>query len=359
MKHAVFVIRHPYVDAIPCLREPVEFLAKNGWRVDLYTTIDGAYSFPKFSSENVRLIPFNLTKWKTVHFLWRLATHCPQYRCIFAVPQWDLYYAGKVAGLLKIPLICLHDEIFTSKNATEFWRRREKDAHQKACATIELSEERADYVRRENELGPDHKIFVIPNAPAGTSERLKNFYYHEAFDIPRDKILLLHLGSTWSPKIRHLANLAKGWDGPYVLVFQCRAAHCILKDLQAKHVHCNRSVLPNSGLNRAVSSASIGIGLYDTDNIKGGDLMMGYASSKLGVYFRNGLPVIFTDQECFRFIERHGLGICVSDIRQIPAAADKIMARYDFYAKNVKAYFNEKLNFDLYTKPLVELLKSF
>ena len=359
-RHVAFVIHHAYVDALACFREPIKALADDGWNVDLYTTLSSFHAVPNFHRENVRLLPIEVSRAGVVCLMVRLVTHRPKYSWIFSVPQWSLYYAGLASRLAKIPMVCISDELIAEAELVtpeqKKWKARERRAHRKCTLTIALSEERGEFIRAENRLPADHKLLVIPNSGPGPSRRLRSRYYHDALQIPENSRILLHAGSLWWQPALDLAEIAEGWTGNWVLAMQGRIPAQIAGKENGEHVRFSRTVLPAEMLDYAASSAHIGLSLYPdlSTNVR----LMGTASGKLGLYFKNALPVITTGQPCFRWIEETGCGLCVRDMTKVEAAAERIWETYDLYVERVKAYYSQHLDFGRNFEPLRRRLTS-
>ena len=154
VRHAAFVIPHPYVDALACFREPIKRLAKEGWEVDLYTTLSPVHPPPAFNRQNVRLRPIEMTRSGALRLVAQLVSRRPKYDWLFTVPQWSMHYGGIASSLAKIPMVCISDELKTEAEATSGalsrWKRREQRAHERCAFTVALSEERGAFIREEN-----------------------------------------------------------------------------------------------------------------------------------------------------------------------------------------------------------------
>lgn len=346
-RDVAFVIPHPYVDALACFREPIKALADEGWHVDLYTLLTPIHPVPFFGRDNVRLIPTDMSRRGTLSLVRALVTHRPKYRWIVTVPQWGLHVAASAARLTGIPMGCISDELRSAAEATtdeqRKWKARERRAHQRCRWTIALTAARADFIREENRLGPDHQFFIVPNAPPGPSERLRSRYYQDVLNLPEDARVLLHAGSLWWDTANTLIDSARGWSSDWVVVFQGRLAAQAAGWRDSARVRLSEQVLPAALLDYATSSASIGLAMYDTS--RANNRLMGAASGKVTLYMKNRLPVIATTGSDFEWLEREGCGLCVSSVEQIPAAADRICREYDRYASNVMRYYDEQLDF--------------
>ena len=347
--HVAFVIPHPYVDALACFREPIKRLADDGWQVDLFTALSPQHMAPSFNRDAVRLVPIELTRRGATRLMARLVLHRPKYDWIFAVPQWSLHYAGLAARLARIPMICISDELTADSEAStpekKAWKARERRAHQRCAMTIALTEERGAFIREEHQLVREHPIVIVPNAAPGEAERLTSRFYQDTLGISADKCVLLHAGSWWWKRaFPGLEAIAREWDGRTVLVFQGR----IPNHFPAGHAHPNlrfsATVLPSALLDYAVSSAHIGLALYDDASVN--NRLMGAASGKVTLYMKNALPVIAVAHPSLEWIEHEGCGVLVSDLHGIGDAVDRIRNGYATYVANVKRYYARELDFD-------------
>ncbi len=354
-RHIAFVIPHPYVDALPCFREPIAALAEN-WQVDLYTLLSPEHPAPFFGTRSVRLVPIKRTRRGAVELVARLVAHRPKYRMIVTVPQWGLHYSAAASRLAGIPMGCISDEIKTDAEASteeaKRWKARERRAHQACRWTIALSAERADFIRDENRLGADHRIFVVPNAARGAAARLTSHYFQDVLDVPPGSRILLHAGSLWWKGAADVIARADEWRSDWTVVFQNRFRQPLNGWRDSAHVRFATQILPASLLDHAVSSADVGLALYDTSCAN--NRLMGTASGKVARYLKNGLPVIATRDGGFDWIEREGCGVCVSRVEEIPAAADRIFAGYAGYTRNAIACFDRHLDFDARFQPVAE-----
>jgi len=356
-----FVIPHPYVDALACFRAPIAWLADHGWRVDLYTTLSADHPAPLFGRDSVTLLPIQVSRRGVVELLTRLATARPKYRAIVTVPQWALHYCAKAARIAGVPIGCISDELKSDAEAATAedrrWRERERHAHQQCRWTVALSAERADFIRRENQLPDSHPVFVVPNATAGPASRQASTYFRDRLGLGADARILLHAGSLWWSRAKELAAVANDWRGDdWTVVFQTRLRMGENGWHDSRRVHFAREVLPASMLDYAVSSASIGLALYDDGSVN--NRLMGTASGKVALYLKNGLPVIATKAGGFDWLEREGCGACVADVREIPAAAARIWASYDETAARAAAFYNRSLDFSAHFPPVAEFMAS-
>jgi len=358
---AAFVIPRPYVDAQPCFREPIESLAAESWDIDLYSVLSPIHPAPFFGRENVRLTPIEMSRAGAAGLVARLVFHRPAYRCIITVPQWGLHYAGIAASLARVPLVCISDELTPECEAVsaeqQHWKRLERRDHQRCAFTIALSERRAEFIRGENRLGPDHPIYVVPNATPGPAIRLASRYYQDTLQIPDDKRVLLYAGSWWwKLQFAHLVDAAEAWGSRTVLVFQGRLPEHMAEFPRHPNLRVSPTVLPASLLNYATSSAHIGLALYDPARI--GHREIGTASGKVALYLKNALPVIVSALPSLDWVEREGCGVCVNDVGEIGGAVDRICQNYERYVENAKRAYTSVLDFTKRFEPVRAKLLS-
>jgi hypothetical protein len=137
-------------------------------------------------------------------------------------------------------------------------------------------------------------------------------------------------------------------------VFQGRLVNHLDAVDSHPNLRASQTILPANLLDYAVSSAHIGLALYDA-SIEN-DRLMGTASGKVTLYMKNLLPVIATAHPSFDWIEQEGCGICVKDVTAIGEATDRIWADYDRYVANVKRYYDDHLDFTRTFEPVLARL---
>ncbi|MCC7417766.1 MAG: hypothetical protein IT176_11565 [Acidobacteria bacterium] len=357
---AAFVIPHPYVDALACFREPIKAMADAGWRIDLYTLVTPSHPAPFFGRARVRLIPLEMTRTGTLRLLSQLIARRPRYRWIVSVPQWGLYVSSIASRIAHVPIACISDELKVEAEAeTEAqrrWKIRERRAHRRCRWTMALTEARADFIREENRLAAGHPMAIVPNAPPGPARRLRSRYYHDALDLPDGARILLHAGSLWWGTANALIASAREWTFDAVVVFQGRLPSQAEGWRDSARVRLAPGVLPAALLDHAVSSASIGLAMYDTTIAN--NRLMGAASGKVCLYLKNRLPVIATRGSDLEWIEREGCGVCVASVAEIPAAAARIWGAYDTYADAAARVFDRALEFNGRFRAVMNLLES-
>jgi hypothetical protein len=358
--HIAFVIEHAYVDALACFREPIKALAARGARIDLYTRLTATHPPPVFSNPNIRVIPLDVSYGGAARLAARLAGHRPRYAVVLAAPQWGLHWAVLASTVSGSPVAYISDELIVDREMTTAaqrrWKARERRAHQRCAFTIALSQDRADFLRGLNRLPGHHAMYVVPNSAPGPSVRLPSQFYQDLLKLPSDRCVMVHAGGMgWRPA-EALAAAAATWQSDALaVVFQGRLPSQTLARESGGAVWYSPT-LPFDLLDHAVSSAHIGLALYDGQ--KANDRLMGTASGKVCLYMKNALPVITTRLACFDWVEREGCGVRVTTIDEIPAAARTIRADYDRYVGAVQRYYAEHLDFTRTFEPVIEAIEA-
>ena len=359
--YIAFVIEHAYVDALACFREPIKAFAARGAHVDVYTRLTATHPAPAFANPRIRMIPIDITYPGAVALGARLAMHRPRYAAVLAAPQWGLHWAVRAASFSGAPVGYISDELIVDSELTTSaqrrWKMRERRDHQRCAFSIALSPDRADFLRGLNRLPGDHPIHVVPNSSPGPAERHQSHFYQELLGIAPNRSVIVHAGGMgWQPA-EALATAAASWDDAMpAVVFQGRLPTQMRTRESRGAVWFSPATLPASLLDYAISSAHIGLALYD--DRKANDRLMGTASGKLCLYMRNALPVITTRLACFDWVEREGCGVRVRTIDEIPDAARTICADYDRYAEAVREYYARHLDFTQTFEPVIQAVES-
>jgi hypothetical protein len=142
-----------------------------------------------------------------------------------------------------------------------------------------------------------------------------------------------------------------------MLVMQGRLKAQLVARRDQGRVRFARATLPSQLLDYAVSSAHVGLALYDDKKLN--DRLMGTASGKLNLYLKNALPVITTALECFDFVDRFGIGVRVAEVTEVPTAIARIQRDYEGYTRRARAFYDGSLDFATNFEPVLAALKHF
>jgi len=351
------VFDRPYVDAHPCFREMATHFASHGWWVDLFMIQSPAHPAPRFESDRIRILPLE----KSLLGVPKLMAHLMvpgRYAAVVATPQWALYWAIQARRFGGYSVTCLADEIYTWDEALtpsqKKWKAREAVAHQAADLTVSLSEARMRQAATENRLSADRPYAVIPNSPAGRAARTPSDHYRAQFAIPASHGILIHSGTLNWRLASELARVAANWTEPWDVVFQGRFAGANKEPVVGPTVHYATEILPAGQMHDATSSADIGLALYDRGDPL--ERRNGETPGKLGLYLSCALPVICGNIDSLRWLADEGCAEWIEDIREIPAAAERIKADYESYSRNAARVFDEHFNYTVRFEPFLAQL---
>jgi hypothetical protein len=357
-----FVVHHAYADALACYREPMRYYAEAGWQVDLYLVVSAQHPAPTFPQGNVLLCPLEISRAGAMRLVAQLIERRHRYAVMFCAPSWALHWATQAARVSGTPVAYISDELMVDSELTtdsqRKWKARERAAHRRCAFTIALSAERADYLRTLNRLSDGHPIFVVPNAAPGPAQRIPSGYYRDRLGLPQGRPVALHAGGMgWAPLTDLIAD-AEQWrgDAAPMLVCQGRLPSQMTGRVARGSAYYVSESLPSGLLDYAVSSADIGLALYD--GVKENDRLMGTASGKLCLYLKNGLPVVTTRLPCFAWLEENGCGIRAASVHDVRSAIEAAQANHDALSAGAIRYYNEHLDFRTTFRPVAALVEA-
>lgn len=357
-----FVIHHAYCDALACYREPMRYFADAGWQVDLYIGISAQHAAPSFPQAGVRLYPVEVSPAGALRLVGQLVRRSQRYAAMFCAPGWAVHWAAQVAMLTGVPLGYISDELVADEELTtpalHKWMQRERAAHRHCAFTIALSLERAAYLRHLHDLPEQHPIFVVPNAAPGPAVRQPSRYYRDRLALSDDRTIALHAGGMgWAP-LASLITEAEQWQDPDAPALVCQGrlpsqmAACVARGA----AYYASDSLPSAILDYAVSSADVGLALYDDGKVN--DRLMGTASGKVCLYLKSGLPVVTTRQSCFEWIETAGCGVRAGSVREIRPAIEAARADFRRLSAGARRYYAEHLDFRRTFAPVVAMVED-
>ncbi len=360
----------------PSLISIIKSMAGLGWGVDLFMPPHS--EFPPISFPNIRRFPFParppiiLGRMKPTCKAWieflcaqlakRKDARCA-YHIIFGIDCAGVIAASSYRHNHRIPLIYLSYEIlFTDELKTKKWikiKKKEKDACQNVDLVIAQDTKRIQLLSEENQTDIS-KFMLLPVAPA-KGEPVRSNYLREHFDIPPEKIIVLHSGSfaEWTCANQILQSIA-WWPKDFVLAIHTRyrptrfdPALRMIRRIKPPNVFLSFDPLSIEEYERLVSSADIGLALYqpvnDSPYTQRNIQNIGLSSGKFSFYMKCGLPTITMDQPVYRALsEKYKFGEVVSDIQEIPIALKRIRANISDYRLDAKRLFDEQLDFDLF-----------
>lgn len=376
LKRIAIVYCHRNFDSVPSLCSTVELLADCGYRIDIFTLLDGAFLRPLFPQNGVSVLPLTGPERAERAGMWRLVpeerffplwlrwrSRQVPYRCVIGADPEGLVRAADMAGWLNIPYAYYSLELLLSYELQSDEQRalkaREKVLSQRAAFVIIQDEERAGLLMGDNAVSRD-RIICVPNAPLGRATRSRSTYLRDMFGVRPDQRIILNTGtlSTWTCT-HQLALSTREWPDNWVLICHTRSRGwslnreymIVLKDLSPPgRIRFSTAPVPRCEYPRLIQSADVGVAFYGIeddsvfvqDNIR----FIGLSSGKVAYYLQAGLPVLVNDiQSHKRLVSEYGCGQVAQDPSVTRPALERIFINYDTYSRNALRCFAGEYDF--------------
>jgi hypothetical protein len=365
MKKIALLFDRAYIDTQHCFMELANQLAENGFQVDLYMLIQSNNHLPFFENQSIRILPFPDSTFQKAEY-WSKILYAKDRKYVAAIgtPVLGAWVAYKTAYFQKIPYYYLADELLEHllKGSTEAKRkklvRQNYIANKKARATIALGEERYTIQKQQNKIDFPHPHMVLPNAQAGKAIKLRSNYFRDIFNIEDRKPILLFAGTlNWNLAKKIFEESRNYSDREYHLVFQSRTVG-LMGDNSHSFIKMSTIPIPSSMMNYAVSSADIGLVLYDKESVH--ETNNGFTGGKIGTYLKNGLPLIAGSAENLRIFEEQNVGNYWDGSMPFDQIALKAVRSIDVNRQNIPNYYREHLQYEIYFEKFkADLLQGF
>lgn len=366
MKKIALFFNRPYIDAHACFMELARELVNNGFFVDLYYVQNPYNTPPLFFSNQIRTFLFPRSKFQIAYFWSHIVRRKDRnYVATFGTPIQGIWLAYKVAKYLGIPHFYLADEIFdpTIKfHKVKDWHKAKKmdiKANKSAAATIALGKDRYYYQKSVNQLPEDHPWFVIPNAPSGSAGKVKSNFFRDMLDIKDHKPIVLFLGSfKWKLAKALYEQTKKFGEKDFHIVFHSPSVEIPDEDLQSDpFIKISKTPLPSYLINYAVSSADLGLVLYNKDYVQ--DRNNGWTGGKIGVYLKNNLPLIAGNLPEFADFEQKGVGKFWDGSQDISAVIHDALDNLETMKGNIKELYNNNYRYDFFFKKFLKFFENY
>jgi len=365
---------------IPSLVGMIELLSENGYELDLFVCKNSGFPYldVKLKNFNKYILgsdeEIGSVKWKLRYvFFWlpKLLMKCKlkQYKCIIGVDPLGLVLAYLPSIFLKTPLVYFSLELLIyrelSSRVLKLLKKVERKANRSAALTIIQDVDRAKIIIQENGI-PEEKIAFLPNAPTGDANIKKSNYLRNSLRISNERKIILHSGAIHPGQMSLvLAEEAKSWDSNVVMVFHCRN---ILKtkyeNIFKKNVDEKKVFLTDRPVNfqlysELISSADLGIALYQPFGAELNLVCMGLSSGKIASYLQRGLPIVVSSFPTLKkLVEEYECGIAVESVKDVKNAIGKIFVAYEIYSANAIRCFNEKFHFQTHFKKVLDRIRE-
>ena len=342
-----------YIDTQPCYVELATQLANSGFHVDLYMLIKSNNHLPFFENQAIRILPFPDSLFQKAEY-WSKIIYAKdrKYKAIIGTPVRGAWTAYKTAKIQRIPFYYFADELIeqliigSTSDVQKNLEKRNYIANRKAVASIALSEERFSIQKILNKIDYPHEHIIIPNAQSGDAKRIKSNYFRDFFNIEDRKPILLYAGTLdWSLAKKIYEETKNYGERDYHLVFHARTLGLMGKK-NHPFIKISNVPLPGSILNYAISSADIGLALYDK-NVNG-EIRNGFTGGKIGTYLKNELPIIAGSAENLRFFEEKKVGVYWDGETSFDEIASRGINNMEISRKNISTFYRENLQYEFF-----------
>jgi hypothetical protein len=353
MKKIALLFDRTYIDAHHCFRELAIQLANEGFIVDLYS-IGNSYNYqPFFENQNIRIFPFPVSKMQRFEY-WSQILYSKEkkYLAIIATPIRGTWLAYRTARLQKIPFFYLADELAehllsgVEEPERSKLAKRNYVCNKRSDATIALGEERYAMQSKLNGIEYSHNHFIIPNAPAGEPVRLRSNYFRDIFNIEDRKPIILFAGTlNWELAKRIYEETKSYSEREYHIVYHARTLGSMGQNLHP-FIKISTMPVPAALMNYAVSSADLGLALYDKDSER--EARNGVTGGKIGTYLKNELPIMAGNAENLRVFDDKGVGLFWDGARPFDLIALEAINNMEKYRKNIKDFYEKNLQYEIF-----------
>ncbi|MHC4213107.1 MAG: glycosyltransferase, partial [Planctomycetota bacterium] len=376
------LIVHPEgnINNNPNLTGIVEILCENDCGVDIYSPRrDHIYQHSPCSGSRLILIDGEGLSVEGMFVLSGQSFSTEQQICDYLREKFGDYdlAIGVDRGIIDAALIAQANDIpyglisyeifFGQETGSEF-----KHPVIKACKCLDFAvcqdPVRARYLAVENGISLK-EIINIPVAGHQTKEASKSYYLHDKLSIPRDKRIVLYMGTVdkWSG-IDKIAQSAINWPQPWVLVLHNRyGMDNPTREYFEKYKDSNKIFFSNDPLSdpnqlgTLLHCADAGIAFYTPtyqSKYTGRNIEhIGMASGKVATYLQHGVPVI-TNQigRMSDYIRQYQLGQVVDE----PGGFDILLRedQLETLKRNCLDFFRDKLDLNVTINPLLEKIQS-
>lgn len=365
------------LDHQPGILNAISCFADAGYRVDVFG-VRNLHHLP-FGCETervtVRYLPLSFRSaresrfWATFLFtLWLPFVLRGRYLAVFGGGVRALFASWFASWFRKTRIINLQLELYIGAKLPGRFARAFKWLERRALRTCFLSllhdETRARMFMEDTGISRE-RIDILPNSPRGEGRIQRSHFLSNRFGIEEGTRLLLSAGSL-SPAflseeiVAAAQDLPSGWkcvvhsaqprtdEDPYIR--RLKAANHQGRVLFSLEPVSYESVV------EVLSSADIGLALYGAE---GGPntTEIGLASGKLCHFLQLGIPVVVSDFPVLcEFVTRHGVGLPVADLDDLPQAIAAIMDDYDNYCRRAAETFTRELAFQTHFQRVLDRL---
>lgn len=348
------VLRSPFLDRIPSLKNLIIFLANKGIKIKVISCVH--HRFPQANFDNNNIIKINS---KERQKKWGIPTSIKLFGNLIKDIIFDrsnIYIGGDELGckiILKIKKI-FHinywNFLLEYPNINDY---SSIETLLKANVIITHDRWHSDFINKS--CGTHNSQFLyLPNATFTNECHNKTTYLADKIGLKSDEIILLHSGGLGKWFLcKELAEASKKLLSGNTIVFH--TSHNVtgseyfkeISDLvEEHHLPVKFSLFPvsNEELDILVASATIGLAFYSVKDLGYRAENMGVAAGKIGNYLKCGVPVICTKVHSLSYIEEYKCGVLINSFDELPKAVNTILESIDIYRQNAYRCYRELWN---------------
>lgn len=298
-----------------------------------------------------------------------LKNKCGENEVFIGGDPGSLIAAHSLAKRKKGTLIYWSLELYIEKDLDNFGlkiiKRAERRCNQDALCTVDFGDIRCKILQEENGLDPKTMI-SIPNSQIGRGEIVRNYLFNDKFNIPRNKVIILHAGGLFGSWL-HVKDIFRSipeWPDDYILVLHTHqrpypgCGFSIPEEYLNRKIFLSDDPLPFDHLDMVYSSCDIGIMVHGPAGTSF-DATLYYSDLSVGKIFHHlkvGVPVIVRNLPGYpELFEGRQAGVCINDPSDILPAIQRIMNNHEQYRLNALKLHDE-FRFELYHTRLIEKL---
>ena len=243
--------------------------------------------------------------------------------------------------LTKKPYLVFSLELNEHRRAS----RWERMAWRNANAVITFDPLRAEILEDQYGLKHGHCL-CVPNSSIGNSYELSNDFFRSRLGIPKDKHVVLMVGSLRPEHGTYeLMKAVMSWPERFALVMhgwgmdvEQQRTFDDIKGRCPDRLFLSTELLPQEDQPKIFASADIGIVAFTSKTIN--HRFAGASAGKLFDFCQAGKPVLANDLPGMRdLVERNSIGCVVEQFSGIGSTLEKVIAEQAAYKENCHRFF--------------------
>lgn len=368
-RKVTIVLRAPFLDRIPSLKNLAIYLADNGCRVTVLSTVDADFPQPRFNNPNIVVKNVAVRTRKL-----QLPTSVNLARVVaqqMLTDKADIYIGGDELGCAILLKLRRYMKFNFWNFLLEYPDLNETGVYPtlaEADRIITHDRWHSDFLNQN--CGTRNEQFLyLPNATFTDGGKCaRTHYLADKLGIDHNNAVLLHSGGlgVWF-MCKELAEASQGLSEGRTLVFHTshntKSSHYfqeIAEAVEQKKLPVRFSLNPvtDEELDTLVGSATIGLAFYSVDKLAYRALNMGVAAGKIGNSLKCGVPVIATRLPSLQYLEDFKAGVLIDDFTQLNDAVDRILADYAEYCEGALRCYADLWEPKAYLAKILKAIES-